>query len=291
MRKLHLNNRVSTPLCIALLAVFLVSPQLYGQSAQPIAEMPVFAIENYPAFVEAIDRVELRAQVSGYLDSIEFTEGALVKRGDLLFRIDPRVYRNRLADAEAALAAASAEADYAKREAARAVRLFARDAISEEEVERLKSLAQVADSRLLTARATIQAATLDLQFAEIRAPFDGRIGRASVTPGNLVQSKDVLAVIVGLDQLYVRVDIAEQDFAQLSDIPHDHWLVHVENDQAFNTPFSGRIALVDNEVRRGTGTVRVYAKIDNARHALLPGMFVRASLAIDSNLSTLSATD
>ena len=277
MKMLHFKKYVLLPLSVLMMA--LLQPQmLLGQAPEVSAVAEDTPVQRYPALLEAVDRVALHAQVSGYLDAIEFTEGSIVKRGDILFRIDPRVYEAKVADADAALAVAKAEAELAHNEAERAQRLFNRNAISAEEVERRKAQATIAAARVMTAEANLRAASLDLQFTRIRAPFDGRIGRAQVTPGNLVTSADTLAVIVAIDQLYVRLDVAEQEFATFATSPLSHWLVQFSNAPAGAAVYRSNAIFVDNEVRKGSGTVRVYAKIDNTGHQLLPGMFGQAEM-------------
>lgn len=242
--------------------------------ATPVVQT-VSASLQFPAMLEAVDRVALHAQVSGYLDSVEFEEGTLVSEGDVLFRIDARAYQAQLADARAALTIAGAESKLAQSEAGRASRLQERLAISTEEVERRAAQADVAKSRVLAAEAAVKKAELDVEFATIRAPFSGRIGRAQVTRGNLVTPADELAVLVAMDELLVRFDIDEQAFTSLGTQGRRDWFVKFLAN-GFET--TGPVTIVDSEVKPGTGTVRMFARIQNAEHQLLPGMFGEASL-------------
>jgi membrane fusion protein, multidrug efflux system len=259
------------------------------QVAAPVVRT-VTESRTFPAVLEAVDRVALRAQVSGYLDSIEFQEGALVKKGEVLFRIDPRVYRARLADAQAALTIARAEAQLAQHEAERATRLKERIAISAEEVERRTARAAVAQAQVAAAEAAVQKAALDVEYSTLRAPFAGRIGRSRITRGNLVTPADELGVLVATDQLLVRFDIDDQAFAQLNPQVAPDWRVNFAAQGASDVK-SGPVTIVDSEVKAGTGTVRIHARIDNRDRSLLPGMLGQAELVFGERQNALLIDD
>jgi membrane fusion protein, multidrug efflux system len=278
---------------LALSAVLLGSALVAGRNSSEAAAVPsgspevrvakpvlrtVNASRRYPAMIEAVDRVALHAQVSGYLERVSFQEGALVRQGDILFQIDSRLYRARLADAEAALAIARAEADLARNESARALRLIARSAIPAEEAERRMAQAAVARAKVRAAEAALDNAQLNVEFSEIRAPFDGRIGRAHVTRGNLVTPEDELAVIVATDRLHVRFDMNESEFARLNPYAAGDWRVNFSVDKGGETIASGPVTIIDNEVRAGTGTVRIRARLEVARRPLIHGMFGNAEV-------------
>lgn len=278
---------------LALSALLPVSVLLAGKSSSEAAARPsgspevqvakpvlrtVNASQRYPAMIEAVDRAALHAQVSGYLERVSFQEGALVRQGDILFHIDSRFYRAKLADAEAALAIARAEADLARNESERALRLAARNAIPTEEVERRMAQAAIARARVQAARAALDNAKLNVEFSEIRAPFDGRIGRANVTRGNLVTPEDELAVIVATDRLHVRFDMNESEFARLDPYAAGDWLVNFSVDKAGEVIASGPVTIIDNEVRAGTGTVRIRARLEGAKRPLMHGMFGNAEV-------------
>jgi RND family efflux transporter MFP subunit len=263
------------------------APQV--QVAIPIVQT-VTDSRKFPALLEAVDRVALRAQVSGYLDSIEFQEGAFVKKGDVLFRIDSRVYRARLADADAALIVARAEAKLAQSEAERAARLKERIAISGEELERRTARAAVTQAQVASAEAAVQKAKLDVEYSTIRAPFSGRIGRSHITRGNLVTSADELGVLVATDQLYVRFDIDDRAFSQLKSAQAKNWSVNFTARGA-DTSFSAPVSIVDSEVKAGAGTVRIHARIDNRESLLLPGMLGEADLVFGTRQNALLIDD
>lgn len=253
--------------------------------ARPIVRT-VALTQTYPAEVEAIERVELRPQVAGALEAVAFQEGTRVTRGQLLFRIDPRPYRATLAEAEAALAQAQADASEAGREAGRAARLLERRAIAQEEVERRRAVAEAGAARVAAAQATVDRARLDLGFTEVRSPISGRIGRAEVTRGNLVDPQTRLAVIVATDPVYVRFDVDENTLASRAGSPRERWTVR------FTLPGSGeafpaRLAFVENEIGDGTGTLRVRARLANPAGAVIPGMYGTAELTFGEQPAAL----
>ena len=233
----------------------------------------VAATQTYPAQVEPIERVELRPQVSGYLDAVTFTEGAMVKRGQLLFRIDPRPYAAALAEAEAALTQAQADAEATVKEGSRAARLVEKKAISQEDADRRTASAAVASARVASARAAVERARLNLSFTEVRSPITGRIGRAEVTRGNLVSPETKLAVVVTTDPVYVRFDVDENTLAAQLGKSGGNWRV------AFNG-MPAEVAFVENEIGRGTGTLRIRARLSNPNGAAIAGMYGTATLIL-----------
>ena len=229
--------------------------------------------QTYPAQVEAIERVELRPQVAGYLDAVHFTEGAIVTRGQVLFRIDPRPYAAALAEAQAALTQAKADAEATVREGARAARLVEKNAISREDADRRVASASVASARVAAAGAAVERARLNLSFTEIRSPISGRIGRAEVTRGNLVSPETRLAVVVSIDPVYVRFDVDENTLASQLGTGSGKWRVDFNGMPA-------EVAFVENEIGRGTGTLRIRAKLENPNGLVIPGMYGLAKLTL-----------
>ena len=241
--------------------------------AKPIVPT-VELTETYPAEIEPVERVELRPRISGYLDSIHFDEGQNVARGQLLFRIDPRPYRAALAEAEAMLAQAQADAESAQREEERSARLLDRKAIAKETSDRRSATAQVSAARVAAANAAVQLARLNLEWTEVRSPINGRIGRAEVTRGNLVGPESRLGLIVSADPLYVRFDIDENRLAGLAGKTTGWSIGFLASGES--TPRQAHLAFLENEIGRGTGTLRVRAVVENSDGALIPGMFGNA---------------
>jgi multidrug efflux system membrane fusion protein len=233
----------------------------------------VAVTQSYPAQVEAIERVELRPQVAGYLDAVNFTEGAVVSRGQVLFRIDPRPYAAALAEAEAALTQAKADAEATVREGERAARLVEKKAISQEDADRRTASASVASARVAAARAAVERARLNLSFTEVRSPISGRIGRAEVTRGNLVSPESRLGVVVSTNPVYVRFDVDETTLASQLGKSSGNWRVDFDG-------LPAEVAFVENEIGRGTGTLRVRAKLGNPNGTVIPGMYGTAKLVL-----------
>ena len=244
----------------------------------------VAVTQSYPAQVEAIERVELRPQVAGYLDAVSFTEGAIVSRGQVLFRIDPRPYAAALEEAEAALTQAKADAEATVREGERAARLVEKKAISQEDADRRAATASVASARVSAARAAVERARLILSFTEVRSPISGRIGRAEVTRGNLVSPEARLAVVVSTDPVYVRFDVDENTLASQLGNGRGKWRVD------FNG-MSAQVAFVENEIGRGTGTLRIRAKLSNPNGSVIPGMYGTAKLTLGEEKNAVLVRD
>lgn len=250
----------------------------------------VAVTQSYPAQIEAIERVELRPQVAGYLEAVNFAEGAVVSRGQVLFRIDHRPWAAALAEAEAALAQAEADAEAAVREGSRAERLVEKKAISQEAADRRRAAASVASARVAAAKAAVARARLNLSFTEVRSPIAGRIGRAEVTRGNLVSPETRLAVVVAIDPVYVRFDVDENTLATHLGKGSGRWRVDFAQ-QGSTTPVRAEVAFVENELGGGTGTLRIRARLANANGAAIPGMFGTATLTLGEEKNALLVRD
>jgi membrane fusion protein, multidrug efflux system len=260
------------------------------KSAPPAAQVTVAEVVHRPlrdwseftGRLEAVQSVEIRPRVSGYIDRIGFEEGVRVKKGQILFRIDPRPFR---AEAERQLAArtrALSELDLAKANHARAQRLIGENAIAREEFDRLSSADAVAASDLAAADAALSAAKLNLEFTEVRAPIDGRVSRALITQGNLVSSDSLLTTIVSDDPVYASFDADEQAFLRYSrNVANraagvDPVYMGLADEKDF--PHAGRLNFVDNQVDRKTGTIRARGVFANPDGIFTPGLFVRIRL-------------
>lgn len=240
-----------------------------------VRDVPV--VYRYPGHVEAIERVEVRARVSGYIQSIEFREGDLVRKGEVLVRIDPRDYLTAVAEAAARLAKAKAEAALAEREQQRAQRLLERQAVAREEAERRFAEVQVARAAVAAAEASLKRAQLDLERTRVTSPIDGRIGRAEVTAGNLVSSADRLAVLVSNDSLYVRFDVDEKAFGGTQ--PRE-WRARFTLPESPAQAYEGSLAFLDNEMTPGTGTIRARVRVAKPDATLVPGRYGHVDLFV-----------
>jgi RND family efflux transporter MFP subunit len=239
--------------------------------------------------VEATETVELRARVSGHLDSVSFQAGQLVRKGDLLFTIDPRWYK-------AQFDLATARAEVADREAKRSDQLLAAQAISAEE-------ADARHARLAEARAELATARLDLEHTEVRSPIAGRISRALITEGNLVSGNPgdatLLATIVSVGEAFVYADIDEETLLKFNRLARESHSVAgggrvpVDLELADETdyPRHGFIESSDNRVNPATGTLTLRMVFPNADEALVPGLFARARVPVGAPQPTFLVSE
>ena len=233
--------------------------------------------------VEAIEAVDIRARVTGFLHSVDFKGGQAVKAGETLFEIEPDQLNALVASARAQVARAEATRISAERSLARNQDLFARRTISQAALDEVQAAFDVAAADVQVAQASLTTAELNLSYARITAPISGNIGRATFTTGNLVGSDSgALARIVGLDTVRVAfavtegllVTIRQQEATSGSNVdPSTLKLsLRLANGTDYDTP--GRIEFIENEIDPQTGTVAARAVFPNPRHILLPGQFV-----------------
>ncbi len=219
----------STALAVAVAsAILLSSGGTPSHAAEPAAAppapevtvaqvllRPVSDTNAFTGRIQAVDTIQIKPRVSGYVDSIHFREGATVKKGDLLFTIDPRPYRAEVDRLAANLAQARAESKNADANAARGTKLVEQHAVSREEADRLDTAAASAKAQVASVQAALDNARLNLSFTEVRAPVDGKVSNAQITPGNLVTPSDTLTSVVTVDPMYVYFDVDEQTFLKL----------------------------------------------------------------------------
>ena len=263
----------------------LSAPPAPKVTVAPVEQKLLTEYEELIGRVEAAETVDLRARVSGHLDAVNFQSGQLVKKGDLLFTIDPRWYR-------AQFDLAKARADLADREAARADQLLAAAAISSEEAEARRSHAA-------EAHATLSTAQLDLEHTEVRAPIDGRVSRALVTPGNLVSGSPdgatLLTTIVSVGRTYVYADLDEATFLKFNRLLREHGLateggrvpVSMQLADESDFPRHGYVESTDNRLNPSTGSLLLRLVFENTDNVLVPGLFARIRLPIAAPQSTL----
>ncbi len=305
MSSIHLTQRQrrNAGILLAALAITGISATAFGLSdsgaasgapaaapATPVSvatvvQSEVAAWDEFSGRLEAVERVDIRSRVAGTLQAVHFREGALVKKGELLLTIDPAPYAAEVQRADAQVAAAQARVAQARGEQERAQRLWTEQAISKREFDERSNGQREADANLRAAQAALQTAQLSLGYTQVRAPVPGRVGKLELTAGNLVAAgpgAPVLTTLVSVSPIYASFDADEQVVAKaLKDVSSggDRRLeripVQMGTAASSDTPFEGRLQLVDNQVDAKSGTVRARAVFDNKDGQLMPGQFAR----------------
>jgi RND family efflux transporter MFP subunit len=246
--------------------------------------------EDFTGRTEAIQTVQVRARVTGYLDRIHFKDGTDIKEGSPLFDIDPRVYTASVEQAKAQVALAKAHFERVTRDYERGKILFNSKAIGEEEVDKLGGDRLEAEASVGVSTAALKLSQTSLDFTKIAAPISGRLSKRMIDQGNLVKADDtILTTIVSLDPLYVSFDIDERSLLRIRRLVREGKVasareteVHVKIGLADDDGYSldGIMNFVDNVVDANTGTLRVRATVANPKLLLSPGLFVRVRLPI-----------
>jgi membrane fusion protein, multidrug efflux system len=253
--------------------------------ARPVS-YPVQAIYEYNGYLDAVESVQIRARVKGFLTEVHLAEGREIDKGDLLFRIDNREYVAAVKKADAERLKALAELKRAKNEEERSKPLVMARNLSQEEFQQRVAARETAEAMIKQTEAILESAQLDLSYTEIRAPIKGRISRTLVTRGNLVGQGEatLLTTILAVDSVYIYFDVPERDLPEYQLILQDDGRVaRVEIGVAGETgfPHDGFIDFRENRAEQGTGTVRIRGRIVNdpegpARiRRLQPGMYAR----------------
>ncbi|MCX7513395.1 efflux RND transporter periplasmic adaptor subunit [Frateuria sp. STR12] len=246
---------------------------------------PVSDTDAFTGRLQAVDTVRVHPRVSGYVTAVHFKEGARVRKGELLFTIDPRPYQAEVDRLAATLDQARAEQKLAASNAERAHKLLAKHAISTQEADRLATAAASARAHAAATDAALDAAQLDRGFTEVRAPIDGRVSNARITAGNLVTPADVLTSVVSVDPMYAYFTIDEHAFLKLDTLRRQRGTaprvaMGLVDEQGY--PHEGRIDFVDNQLDAGSGTIRLRAVFDNDEGRYTPGLYVRLELRTPS---------
>jgi len=262
-------------------------PPLPVTVTHPVAK-EIVDYDEYTARLSAVNSVEIRARVNGYLQNVNFKDGALVKKGDLLFVIDPRPYQAELDRSQAELERAQSQFDLAQNDYKRATELFQNKAISAEEFDTRSKNEAGADAAVKSAQANVETAQLNLDYSKILAPIDGRLSRAMVTEGNLVtgDGKDstLLTTLVSVDPIYAYVDVDEKSVMKYQELDREGVRKSSRNGPVpaelgllneGDFPHKGTIDFVDNQIDSTTGTLRARGVFPNPDGSLIPGQFAR----------------
>ena len=278
-------------------------------SPPPAAPVPVTVASVLPRHMRlwsefsgrlvAVDSAEIRPQVNGRITEIRFKDGQQVHAGDILFVIDPRLYEAAVAKAEADLATSRTNANLARVELDRAKRLIDQQAIAHDYYDQKNNASGVAQAAIQSASAALTQAKLDVDHAYVKAPISGRVSRAEITVGNLVQTTPapLLTTIVSDKGIYADFDVDEQTYLQSvrahattadqeNKIPVE---LSVQGDNGH--VYKGTIESFDNKIATGTGTIRARARFANEDGALVPGMFASVKLASAANSTVMLVPD
>ena len=260
-------------------------------TAAPAIGRTVNEWDEFTGRIEAVGYVQVRPRVSGFIEKVAFTEGKEVKEGDVLFVIDQREYKDALDRAEAELTRARTQATLAKSEADRAEPLVKENAISREEYDARVSGSAEANAAIQAAEAAVRTAKLNLEWTRVRAPISGRISRAEVTAGNVVQGgapePTLLTTIVSMDPVYVYFEGDEQAYLRYNQLARDGTRpssrvarnpvrMGLANEAGY--PHTGYVDFVDNQLNPNTGTIRARAVFSNKDRFFTPGLFARIQL-------------
>jgi membrane fusion protein, multidrug efflux system len=244
--------------------------------------------DEFSGRLEAVDRVEIRPRVAGAILATNFTEGALVKAGDVLFKIDPAPYAAEVDKAEAQLEAAKARAAFAANELERGAQLVGNAVVTRRDYDQRDNGNREAIANVKAAEATLQTAKLNLDYTQVRAPVDGRVGRIEVTVGNLVaagSASPALTSLVSVNPIYASFDADEEvvlqainSIADASGQRGNLDRIPVEMTVSGGGAAKGHIQLIDNQVNGQSGTIRVRAVFKNDDGRLIPGQFARVRM-------------
>lgn len=249
----------------------------------PVVARKVVDWQSYSGRLEAVERVDIRPRVSGTITEVHFKNGTQVKKGDVLFTIDPAPYRAEVARAEAQLAATQARVRFTSAELDRAAKLVADSTIPRRTLDEREHNARDAQASLRAAQAELDVAKLNLSYTAVTAPITGRVSRAEITVGNVVAAGAVgtpLTTLVSVSPIYASFDVDEQTYLRHIASVKDQTGVPVQLGLANEAEYSraGTIDDVDNRLDPVSGTIRVRARFDNADGLLVPGLYARVKV-------------
>jgi RND family efflux transporter MFP subunit len=314
-RELEDNMRFHTNYLVLGFCFALAGCAEAPSASKGIAPMPIsvsYPVERYvtdyadfTARTAAVDSVEVRAHVWGYLDKVNFKEGALVQKGDVLFELDPRPYEAVLNQAKAKVRQDEAQWRYDEAEHQRNRTLVRTGAVSSSDLEKTAAAAGVDKANIAADKALVRSRELDLEYTKVIAPVSGRVSRYVVTVGNLIQSGDqnggtLLTTLVSVDPMYAYFDVDEYTALRVrqlvregkSDSPRDGGYpvsLGLANEEGY--PHQGTINFVDNQVNPKTGTIRVRGVFPNKQEHLVPGFFARVRVPIGRGHRALLVSD
>jgi len=281
-------------------AAVAAAPPPVPVSVAKVEKKSVTEWDEFSGRVRAIDRVEVRPQISGIIEQVYFSDGQLVRKGDMLFTIDPRPFQAALDNAQAAQAGAEAKLALARTNLDRNKTLIASHAIAQSDLDNTNDAFLEADAALKAAQAAVQTAQLNLNYTAITAPVDGRVSRAEITAGNLVgdgPTAPVLTTVVSVSPVYVEFEIDEQTYLKYlangasgnSGLDHFPVAIGLANEEGY--PRQGRLESLDNQLDTTSGTIRVRAVFDDPAGDLTPGLYAKVRTGGSASESALLVDD
>ena len=307
------RNTISIGIAVALIGLgsFSAYHFAYADKQQEVTQNQQFpavivshpAIENitewqqYAGRFVAVNNVDIRSRVSGYLEKIHFKDGDVVNKGDLLFSIDPRPFKAEVSIAKATVEEREATLALAKTDSTRSIELYKTHAVSKQRVDEDKARVKQAEAQLSAAKSRLARAELDLDFTQITAPITGKIDQHNVDVGNLIRGDDEnaspLTNIVSLDPIYVIFDVDQNTFLNLTnnetksfnDVHSSSVRLSIQGDT--DTKYDAKINFVSNSIDQQTGSIRLRAVVDNNQGKFTPGLFARVELAKQQNPQTI----
>jgi len=268
-------------------------------------EKEVVNYQEYTGNTAAVSSVDIRARVSGYLNKVSFSEGAIVKAGDLLFVIDPRPYQAALDQAQANVEQAKAQLALAESNYKRSEKLFQTNVIDVQSYETQLQTRNQANATLLGNQAALETARLNLEFTQIRSPIDGQTSTYNYTIGNLITGGDisssgVLTTVVSIDPVYVYVNVDERGLLIYQEMVRTGKIILPEGGQTpiemqlaneNDFPHKGVVDFVDNQVDPNTGTIKVRGVFANKDRILRPGLFAQVRIPATPKYKSLLISD
>src|SRR5689334_6154393 len=268
----------------------------------PVEKKEIVEWDEFTGRIEPVESVEVRPRVSGYIQEVRFQSGQLVKKGDVLFLIDPRWHQATFDQRQAEFEQAKVRLDNARREAERTPQLLANKAISTEDADARQARYQEAKAALLAAQGALDSAKLDLEYTEVRAPIDGRVSRALLTEGNYVSgiagAASLLTTLVSVDPVYVYADIDENSLLKFNALAQARKLetigdgnipveLQLADEVEKGFPHKGHIESFDNHLDPNTGSILLRAVFPNNDGRIVPGLFARIRVPLSERRPAL----
>jgi len=265
-----------------------------------VVSRPLHHWDELTGELQAVNTVEVHPRVNGFIDSVQFTEGARVAKGQLLFQIDPRPFQIEIERLSAEIKRAQSKLDFAAAGHARAERLYAQNAIAREEYEQLTSAEAEAAGDLGSLNAQLHAARLNFEYTHVRSPIDGHVSRVRITPGNLVSGSDLLTTVVSDDPIYAYFDTDEATYLKFAQLERDNRTQHPRNGGGAASspvfmglvgeegyPHQGQLDFIDNQVDARSSTIHARAVFDNKDGRFTPGLFARIKLVANDHYDAI----